>query len=413
MSEAPTPRRIRAQASTLDAQTMRFILEAPIPPGKAGQFDAPDADVPLAVALFAIDGVRKLTVSGETIVLTCAPGHDWGALKAPVAAAIRAALAQSDQPLGPLGAGATPLIGDAALLARTNEVLDTQANPSIAKHGGRVSAESVKDGVVYLRMSGGCHGCAASSRTLREGVERILRAALPAIRDIIDLTDHASGENPFYQDGSGQPPTFTRIVPPEHIAWKEGALTINPDYLAPRLGLARAQFLAGLESGEVTITNEAASGTDTDITLVIVRTSLRAWAAEVLADGTAREVPPPRLTTAAADRPANALSRRVRAHLAALPTDKLPITYVGLARALGLYAPGSVRKITAALEVTMREDAAAGRAFIAARAVSRGPAQSPGQGFFELALALGQGPRSGETEAEFHHRQMVASGTPA
>lgn len=405
MSETPAPRRIRAQASVGDPQTMRFLLDAPVQPGKAAHFDGPQANAPLATALFAIGGVQKVVVNAETILVTLAPGYDWLALKTPVAAAIRQVLGQANQPLGDTADTSGSIEGDAALLAKANDVLDRQANPSIAKHGGRVTAESVEAGVVYLRMWGGCHGCAASSRTLREGVEKILRTALPTIREIVDITDHVTGKNPFYQGKPGQSPTFTRLVPAEYIAWEDGQLRIDPDYLAPRLGLTPDQLMAGLATGDVTIATSAASGMDIDCTRVVVRGPQRAWAADVLPDGTAREVPPPRLPTPA-ERVANDLPRRVRACLDALPADKLPITYGRLARALGMYAPGSVRKVTAALETTMREDAAAGRAFIAARVVSRGPAQSPGEGFFELARALARGPQADESDRDFHRRQL-------
>ena len=304
-----------------------------------------------------------------------------------------------------------PVENDAALLATVNDVLDRQANPSIARHGGRVSAESVEDGVVYLRMSGGCHGCASSALTLRNGVEKILRTALPEIRDIVDVTDHATGKNPFYQGKPGEAPTFTRLIPADCIAWEDGQMAIDPDYLAPRLGLTPAQLQTGLASGAVTVTTEAAPGADADRTRVIVRGPQRAWAAEVLPDGTAREVPPPR-PPSASERAINDLPRRVRACLDALPPATLPITYGRLARGLGMYAPGSVRKITAALEATMREDAAANRPFIAARVVSRGPAQSPGKGFFDLARALGRGPQPEESDLDFHRRQLTAASGP-
>ena len=408
MSDAPQMRRIRAQASPRDPQTMRFILDAPVQPGKSMAFDEPRENAPLSVALFAIDGVRKVTVANDAILVTCSHGQDWQALKALVAAAIRQVLGETDQPLGDGADDPQPMEKDAALLVAVNDVLDRQANPSIAKHGGRITAESVEDGVVCLRMSGGCHGCASSSLTLRNGIEKILRAALPAIREIVDVTDHATGENPFYQAEPGQSPTFTQLVPADYIGWEEGQLAIDPDYLAPRLGLTPAQLQAGLASGEVTITTQIAPGAQADRTRVIVRGPQRAWAADVLPDGTAREVPPPRQPSAA-ELAISSLPRRMRAYLNALPSAKLPITYGRLARGLGMYAPGSVRKVTAALETTMREDAAANRAFIAARAVSRGPAQSPGKGFFDLARALGRGPQPDESDLDFHRRQLSES----
>lgn len=407
MSDAPV-RRIRAQASPRDPQTMRFILETSIQPGRAAGFEGPQENAPLAVALFAIDGLRKVKVTGETILVTCAPGLDWRGLKPLVAEAIRRVLDATDQPLGDPADDPGSTADDGARLAAVNDILDRQANPSIAKHGGRVSAESVEDGVVFLRMSGGCHGCASSSLTLRNGVERILRAALPEIREIVDVTDHSTGKSPFYQGKPGQAPAFARPVPADCIGWENGQLTINPDYLAPRLGLTPAQLQAGMANGDVTVTTEVAPGADANRARVTVRGPLRAWAADVLPDGTAHEVPPPR-PPAMAEQAISTLPRRVRAYLDALPPAKLPIPYGQLARGLGMYAPGSVRKVTAALEVTMREDAAADRPFIAARAVSRGPAQSPGRGFFDLARALGRGPQPDESDLAFHRRQLIAN----
>lgn len=202
-------------------------------------------------------------------------------------------------------------------------------------------------------------------------------------------------------------PTFTRLIPADCIAWEDGQMAIDPDYLAPRLGLTPQQLQDGLASGEVTITTQPAPGADADHTRVVVRGPQRAWAADVLPDGSAREVPPPR-PPSAGERAISGLPDRVRAYLDALPPEKLTITYGRLARGLGMYAPGSVRKITAALEATMREDAAAGRPFVAARVVSRGPAQSPGQGFFDLARALRHGPGPDESDLDFHRRHLSA-----
>jgi len=71
-----------------------------------------------------------------------------------------------------------------------------------------------------------------------------------------------------------------------------------------------------------------------------------------------------------------------------------------------LWMPGSVRHVTRALETTMREDAAADRPFLAARAVSRGLQSLPGKGFFDLARVLSRGPREGETEQDFHAGEL-------
>ena len=80
---------------------------------------------------------------------------------------------------------------------RVREVLDAQVNPAIAAHGGMISLVNVEETEIYVEMSGGCQGCALSAATLRQGVERMLREAVPELSAVHDVTDHASGENPY------------------------------------------------------------------------------------------------------------------------------------------------------------------------------------------------------------------------
>lgn len=81
---------------------------------------------------------------------------------------------------------------------RVRTVLDRQINPAVASHGGRAELVSVTDtGVVSLRLSGGCQGCGMAAQTLRNGIEVALRDNIPEITEILDVTDHAAGENPY------------------------------------------------------------------------------------------------------------------------------------------------------------------------------------------------------------------------
>ena len=82
-------------------------------------------------------------------------------------------------------------------------VIRDQINPSIAGHGGAVELVDYIDKNIFLRLTGGCQGCAASTATLRNGIERILRESFgDDVHEIIDVTDHDAGENPYY-DGEG------------------------------------------------------------------------------------------------------------------------------------------------------------------------------------------------------------------
>jgi Fe-S cluster biogenesis protein NfuA len=86
------------------------------------------------------------------------------------------------------------------------QVLDERINPSIASHGGHISLIDVKDNTVYVRLEGGCQGCGMADVTLKQGVEVEIKNAVPSIVAILDVTDHAGGENPYYSPGKGGAP---------------------------------------------------------------------------------------------------------------------------------------------------------------------------------------------------------------
>lgn len=81
---------------------------------------------------------------------------------------------------------------------RVQQLLDRELNPAVAAHGGRISLVGVKDNRVYLAFGGGCHGCGMVDVTLKHGVEARIRELIPEVVEVVDTTDHATGENPFY-----------------------------------------------------------------------------------------------------------------------------------------------------------------------------------------------------------------------
>jgi len=92
---------------------------------------------------------------------------------------------------------------DDPVAQRVQDVLDTMVNPGVASHGGSVELEGVEDGTAIIRFGGGCQGCGAADVTLKHGVERMIREQVPEIAAIVDATDHAAGENPYYAPDAG------------------------------------------------------------------------------------------------------------------------------------------------------------------------------------------------------------------
>ena len=81
------------------------------------------------------------------------------------------------------------------------QVLDERINPAVAGHGGHISLIDVQDDTVYIQLEGGCQGCGMADVTLKQGIEVEIKAAVPSIAAVLDVTDHADGTNPYYTPG--------------------------------------------------------------------------------------------------------------------------------------------------------------------------------------------------------------------
>ena len=82
---------------------------------------------------------------------------------------------------------------------RVIQVLEEQINPAIAAHGGYAELVAVEDSIAYLRLAGGCQGCGLAAVTLSQGIEVAILDNVPEITEVVDVTDHASGANPYYE----------------------------------------------------------------------------------------------------------------------------------------------------------------------------------------------------------------------
>ena len=143
--------------------------------------------------------MASVLIAGNVVTVGKASNASWTGLKAAIGAAIRAQVI-SGMPaiLGTAASSGTPDRSDAELGAAVQELLDREVNRSIASHGGKISLVDVRDGMLFITMSGGCQGCASSQVTLRQGFEVMVKRVAPEITEIVDATDHAAGRQPFY-----------------------------------------------------------------------------------------------------------------------------------------------------------------------------------------------------------------------
>lgn len=81
------------------------------------------------------------------------------------------------------------------------KLIDERINPAVAAHGGQIELLNVEDDAIYIHMGGGCQGCGMANVTLKHGIEAMIQEVFPEIKHVIDSTDHAAGDNPYYASG--------------------------------------------------------------------------------------------------------------------------------------------------------------------------------------------------------------------
>lgn len=196
---------IRGEPTT-DPQVCRFIVDRPVYEG--GSFNARSKDMatgsPLLEAIFAIEGIAQVHVTGSTVTVAKAGDAPWPMIGKQVGAAIRAAIAQSASSGAPMiSAEAAKKVSGGMSLESPEakavlEVLEEEINPAVSSHGGHVTLVGVRDGVAYVQMGGGCQGCSSADATLKGGIEVAIKERVPGITAVRDVTEHEAGENPYF-----------------------------------------------------------------------------------------------------------------------------------------------------------------------------------------------------------------------
>jgi Fe-S cluster biogenesis protein NfuA len=179
----------------VDELRRTFTLDRDVAPAAAQTFTAPEAAaaVPTAAAVLSVPGVREVVTAGRSVTVVQDGSCGWDTLEPQVRYALEQAAPGSAEP-----PRATAPADDDTLYDVVEELFSAQINPAVAQHGGRVELLDVQDGVVVVRMMGGCQGCGMATVTLRQGIEGTLRRELPGVQGVKDITDHAAGTNPYF-----------------------------------------------------------------------------------------------------------------------------------------------------------------------------------------------------------------------
>jgi Fe-S cluster biogenesis protein NfuA len=179
----------------------KFVLDKPYVEGGSFTFSNKNETLgsALAEALLNVKNVTEVFIAATSILVTKEGNEDWRITGREVGQAIRAALSSGKELISPELKSKLPPADE--IRKTVNTLLEKEINPAVAAHNGYIELLDVKNNDIFIKMGGGCQGCASSTATLKLGVEQALRKQIPLLGSIYDTTDHAAGANPYYTAG--------------------------------------------------------------------------------------------------------------------------------------------------------------------------------------------------------------------
>ena len=189
--------RIRGEP-TADPQKCRFVLDGEVLSRASMSFnrESNTDNSPLAKKLLELPYITQVNIAGQVVTLTGDNVESWPAIGKEIGSVIRDQMKSGEAPVTEVAIDT----GNNELFNQVNELIKNNINPSIASHGGVITLQSVSDGKAYVTMGGGCKGCSASSVTLKQGVESYIVAKVDGVTELVDITNHVEGENPYYTE---------------------------------------------------------------------------------------------------------------------------------------------------------------------------------------------------------------------
>ncbi len=188
--------------STSSTESRKFLIPQAISVREKTYEDSTQAlQSPIAAKIFGFPWTEKVTVGNNYVEVTKQNWVSWEVLEEPLKGLIsehfetqQTSIEENPESEGAAKKGelSSP---EAQQMA---QLIEEQINPALSAHGGFVVLHSVENNKVFLEMGGGCQGCAMSYQTMKEGIEGAIRQLIPTITEVVDVTNHSVGDNPFY-----------------------------------------------------------------------------------------------------------------------------------------------------------------------------------------------------------------------
>ncbi len=181
--------------SSIDPAVCKFTVNREVYPGHSAYFGNRDAanHSLLAQRIFEIAAVKSVLITGSETTVIKSGIDPWPVIGKEIAQRIRGRLLSNDPAVSRHYGSQIP--SEPEIRQKVQNLLDEEINPSLGMHGGWVELLHVRENAVYLRMGGGCKGCASAKITLKMGVERVIRGRMPEVGEILDDTDEPFGQN--------------------------------------------------------------------------------------------------------------------------------------------------------------------------------------------------------------------------
>ena len=182
---------------TPNPDTLKFLPGEPVA-GDAGPFDFATPEEAgasrLAQALFGVDGVERVFFGSDFVSVSKSDTADWAQVKPMALAAIMdhyvagLPVMEESTPTSTAGPDEPDIYdGEAAeIVSEIRDLIDTRVRPAVAQDGGDIIFQRFEPetGIVHLHMRGACAGCPASTMTLKQGIENMLKAYVPEVTSV-------------------------------------------------------------------------------------------------------------------------------------------------------------------------------------------------------------------------------------
>ncbi len=203
MTSSADSQPLSVQLEPIDDATCRFVATRPVHDAGSRHFtsETEAAGVPVAEAVLEVPGICEVTLEGQVVTATKDTPTSWADLEDQVRYAILTALTRVDDSVSAASPQDDP-VDDDAMFGLVEEVFRGSINPQVAEHGGSIELIDVQEGTVVLRLRGGCRGCGMATVTLRQGIDAALRRSIAGYQGFRDITDHASGTDPYFAASS-------------------------------------------------------------------------------------------------------------------------------------------------------------------------------------------------------------------